>query len=91
MCLHLPLSRIRRSDAVVVLYSIVDRKSFEAARMALVKHWYGVHIETRTQPRRLLANVAVVDAWADLHGPATKAANSRAAVRLLGTYPTATS
>ena len=37
MCLHLPLSRIRRSDAVVVLYSIVDRKSFEAARMALDK------------------------------------------------------
>ena len=37
MCLHLPLSRIRRSDAVVVLYSIVDRNSFEAARMALAK------------------------------------------------------
>ena len=37
VCLHLPLSRIRRSDAVVVLYSIVDRKSFEAARMALDK------------------------------------------------------
>ena len=37
MCLHLPLSRIRRSDAVVVLYSIVDRDSFEAARMALAK------------------------------------------------------
>ena len=37
MCLHLPLSRIRKSDAVVVLYSIVDRKSFEAARVALAK------------------------------------------------------
>ena len=37
VCLHLPLSRIRRSDAVVVLYSIVDRNSFEAARMALAK------------------------------------------------------
>ena len=37
MCLPLPLSRIRRSDAVVVLYSIVDRNSFEVARMALAK------------------------------------------------------
>ena len=35
--LHLPLSRIRSSDAVVVLYSIVDRNSFEAARLALAK------------------------------------------------------
>ncbi len=34
-CPRLPLSRVRASDAVVVMYSITDRASFHAAREAL--------------------------------------------------------
>ena len=32
---HLPLSRVRSSDAAVVMYSITDRASFHAARESL--------------------------------------------------------